>query len=276
MSNVDEKTVSGFGDEWTRFDQSEMHSSVRQHLFQGYFSIFPWDTLPENSVGCDIGCGSGRWAMEVAPRVGLLHCIDPSSAIEVAKNNLKPFSNLEFHNVGVDDLPMPDASMDFAYSLGVLHHIPDTAAAMKACVNKLKPGAPFLVYLYYAFDNRPAWFRRVWQASDFARKLISRQPNLIRHLVCEILALLVYLPLAKIAFMSEKMGLMVSNWPLAEYRNRSFYVMRTDSLDRFGTRLENRFTRAQIGDMMRSSGLEDIRFSEDAPYWCAIGIRRSV
>jgi 2-polyprenyl-3-methyl-5-hydroxy-6-metoxy-1,4-benzoquinol methylase len=32
--------------------------------------------------------------------------------------------------------------------LGVLHHIPDTAAAMRDCVRKLKLGAPFLFYLY--------------------------------------------------------------------------------------------------------------------------------
>ena len=49
--------------------------------------------------------------------------------------------------------------MDFGYSLGVLHHLEDTQAGMAACVRKLKPGAPFLVYIYYALENRPIWFR---------------------------------------------------------------------------------------------------------------------
>jgi 2-polyprenyl-3-methyl-5-hydroxy-6-metoxy-1,4-benzoquinol methylase len=44
--------------------------------------------------------------------------------------------------------------MDFGYSLGVLHHIPDAQKALSDCVKKLKLGAPFLVYLYYSFDNR--------------------------------------------------------------------------------------------------------------------------
>lgn len=49
--------------------------------------------------------------------------------------------------------------------------------------------------------------------------------------------------------------------------------MRTDSLDRFGTRLEHRFTRAEIEKMMLESGLENIRFSDQVPYWVACGTR---
>jgi hypothetical protein len=51
--------------------------------------------------------------------------------------------------------------------------------------------------------------------------------------------------------------------------------MRTDSLDRFGTRLEHRFTRAEIEAMMKATGLVDIRFRDDTPYWVACGRRAS-
>ena len=154
-TNLDGKTVEGFGDEWERFDQSGLPAAEHVRLFDSYFSVFPWDTLPENSEGFDLGCGSGRWAKLAAPRVGKLHCIDPSSALEVARRNLAKNPNCEFHIASVDVIPVDDASMDFGYSLGVLHHVPDTQAAISACVEKLKVGAPFLVYLYYAFDNRP-------------------------------------------------------------------------------------------------------------------------
>ena len=50
--------------------------------------------------------------------------------------------------------------------------------------------------------------------------------------------------------------------------------MRTDSLDRFGTRLEHRFTKKQIEMMMNNAGLEKIIFSDIAPFWCAIGYKR--
>ena len=69
----------------------------------------------------------------------------------------------------------------------------------------------------------------------------------------------------------EKTGMNVSTFPLSAYRNYGFYVMRTDALDRFGTRLEQRFTKNEIKQMMESSGLKDITFSEKSPFWCAVG-----
>jgi hypothetical protein len=57
------------------------------------------------------------------------------------------------------------------------------------------------------------------------------------------------------------------SWPLKFYADRSFYVMRTDALDRFGTRLEQRYTKKAIALMLEAAGLEDIQFSDSAPYW---------
>ena len=62
----------------------------------------------------------------------------------------------------------------------------------------------------------------------------------------------------------------VKHWPLAAYRNMSFYAMRTDSLDRFGTRLEKRYTRWEIETMMREAGLRDVEFSTSV-FWAAAG-----
>lgn len=272
--NLDPATVDGFGDEWTRFDQTGMSSADTQRLFETYFSVFPWTKLSPNSVGFDLGCGTGRWARLVAPRVGTLHCIDPSVAIEVARRNLNAHGNCEFHQAGVANIPLSDRSMDFGYSLGVLHHVPETSAALAACVAKLKPGAPFLVYLYYAFDNRPAWFRMIWRYSDWVRKVVSRLPYGLRFLVSQVIAVIIYWPLARIAKIAEHLGAKVTNFPLSAYRECGFYVMRTDALDRFGTRLEQRFTRAEMAAIMASAGLANITFSENGPFWCAVGYAR--
>jgi len=271
--NVDRGTVEGFGDEWTRFDQSELDPEERRRIFEMYFGIFPWRALAADAAGFDLGCGSGRWARMVAPRVGTLHCIDPSSALEVARKNLAECPNCEFHAADADNIPLPDGSMDFGYSLGVLHHVPDTERAMKACVSKLKPRAPFLVYLYYAFDNRPVWFRAVWKLSDMVRRVISRMPHPLRYAFSQVLAVTVYWPFARFARALESMGVSSRNIPLSAYRDYSFYTMRTDALDRFGTRLEQRFSRNQIKAMMERSGLVDIAFSEEIPFWCAVGYR---
>src|SRR5215212_6716495 len=89
MKNVDDAVVRGFGDEWQRFDQRELSRAELEAMFDSYFSIFPWERLPADAEGFDAGCGSGRWASFVAPRVGRLHCIDASAdALSVARRNL--------------------------------------------------------------------------------------------------------------------------------------------------------------------------------------------
>jgi len=272
--NLDVNTVNSFGDEWSRFDQSELSAVEAARIFNEYFAVFPWEKLPKNPTGFDMGCGSGRWARLMAPRVGHLHCIDPSSALDVAKRTLSTATNVSFHKASVDDNALPPNSQDFGYSLGVLHHVPDTAAALRACVAMLKPGAPFQLYLYYAFDNRSLPFKLVWRCSDLLRRAVCKLPAKLKHLVTDILAVSVYFPLARFALLAERMGFAVASIPLSYYRNHSFYTMRTDSRDRFGTPLEHRFTRKEIAAMMDAAGLGDVRFSDRAPYWCAVGIKR--
>ena len=275
MNNIDKKTISSFGDEWTRYDQKLLKDEEHKFLFDKYFHIFPWESLPDNAKGFDMGCGSGRWASLVAPKIEKLTCIDPSmEALQVAKKNLTHFNNIDFINSSTSDLTLPHNSQDFGYSLGVLHHIPDTQAALHDCVQILKPGAPFLIYLYYKFDNRPIWYVFIWFLSDILRKIISKMPPFIKSIITSSIAIFIYYPLARLALIVEKLGLNVNNWLLASYRQTSFYTMQTDSRDRFGTPLEKRFTRKEIKKMMEASGLTNIKFSEKFPFWCAVGKKK--
>jgi SAM-dependent methyltransferase len=272
--NVDEQVAAGFGDEWSRFDQSELSSEAKQRIFDEYFGIFPWQLVDASSNGADFGCGSGRWASVVAPRVGHLYCVDASAAaLESARRNLRNFANCSLIHSGLDEMPIAPASLDFAYSLGVLHHIPDTRAALSRCVEKLKPGAPLLLYLYYSFDNKPDWYRLLWQLSDLVRRSVSRLPHALRYATSQIIAAAIYWPLARGARLGARRGFSTRSWPLAYYADKPFYVMRTDALDRFGTRLEKRFSRSQVEALMRSCGLERIVFSDSMPFWCAVGYR---
>lgn len=270
--NLDARTVQGFGQEWTAFKQDDVAPAELARIFAAYFKHFPFASLASSAQGFDLGCGSGRWAALAAPRVGHLHCIDASAAaLEVAGTRLAGTANVTFHHASVDSIPLPDGSQDFGYSLGVLHHVPDTAAGIASCVAKLKPGAPFLLYLYYRFDNRPAWFRLLWSLSDLLRRGIARLPFKLRVGVTNVIAAVVYWPLARLSRLAARRGLNVEAWPLSAYRDRSFYTMRTDALDRFGTRLEQRFTRAEMGAMMEAAGLERVRFNEDEAFWTAVG-----
>jgi SAM-dependent methyltransferase len=276
--NIDRRTVASFGAEWSRFTQSERDLAAvdRLAMFDSYFRLFPWQLLSPGSIGADIGCGSGRWAALVAPRVGHLYAVDPSpEALAVAAANLRHFANVSPVEAAADDLPFAEESLDFAYCLGVLHHVPDTAGALRAIVGKLKPGAPLLVYIYYALDNRGAGYRLLWRIANLARLLLSRSPRWLQRLACGLIAYFVYWPAARAAALLDRRSMLPRNWPLAYYRHRSLYVMRTDAYDRFCTPLEKRFSRRQIEQMLQACGCDDIRFSPAMPFWCAVAIKAS-
>ena len=99
--NKDDAMIASFGDEWHRFDQKGMGVDESNRVFNDYFSIFPCDQLAPNAEGFDMGCGSGRWARHVAPRLGLPHRIHPSTALDVARNTIKDHSNISFHRASV-------------------------------------------------------------------------------------------------------------------------------------------------------------------------------
>lgn len=275
MSNVDDRTVAGFGHQWSTYRQDREGDEMRR-LFDRYFSLFPWDRLGPEAVGFDMGCGSGRWARFVSDRVGKLLCVDASAeALEVAKSNLKDRANVEFVVGSVGDRLVPEGSMEFGYSLGVLHHVPDTQGALTSCAKMLKPGAPFLVYLYYSMDNKPGWYRAVWKMSGVLRWFISHLPIALRNVVTESIALIVYWPLARLSRMLDGFGINTKDLPLNDYKDSSFYRMRHNARDRFGTPLEQRFSRKEIEEMMAKAGLENIAFREGPPYWCALGFRKA-
>jgi len=271
MKNIDKTVVDDFGHEWKKFNHLSTNEDDIKSSFNQYFDIFPFKELESNSEGFDMGCGSGRWAKFVAPKVGILNCIDPSKlAIEVTKKNLLHIDNANFYNGSVGDDILPVASQDFGYCLGVLHHVPNTLDGIKSCSKLLKKNAPFLLYLYYNLENRPILFRMIWKLSDYARRIISVLPKKIKMIFCFLIALFIYWPLAKLSWIIDKFGFNVSSIPLNDYRKKTFYIMSNDALDRFGTRLEKRYSKKQITEMLIQAGFKDIKFSENMPCWVCL------
>ena len=277
MKDVDPKTVSSFGDEWTRFDQKSLDRDETRKMFDLYFRTFPWalEQLGEKT-GADFGCGSGRWASVLAPFTKALHCIDASDAVlAIASANLSAIPQVQLMHASLAEMPLlPSASLDFGYCLGVLHHTPDPVAGLQEISRVLKPGAPLLLYLYYAFDNRPKWFELLWRVSNVARTLISSLPRTAKFIVCDLIALIIYWPLARGARALERLGPTPRNWPLAAYRHRALYVMRNDALDRFGTPLEKRYSKLEISAMLAASGFERVTFSDTEPFWVSLAYKK--
>lgn len=270
-ANLDVATVESFGEEWSKFDSfSEKELEVAGSQ---YFDIVPTEMLNTSHRVLDVGCGTGRWSYYVANRCGTIEAIDPSKAVLAAKKLTANKPNINITQAGVDDIPFEKASFDFVFSLGVLHHVPDTRAAVRKCVEMVKPGGYFMVYLYYSLDNRGALYKLIFNMSIIFRLIISKLPSGLKKFVCDIIAFLVYLPFVGLAGLFKALGAskFYKKIPLSYYLGKSLNIIRNDALDRFGTPLEQRFSKKEITEMMTAAGLGDIVFSDNEPYWHAVG-----
>ena len=274
-NNLDKKTVKSFGEEWASFHNfSDDDIKISGDK---YFDIVSKEMLNEKSTVIDIGCGSGRFIKYLKGRYNKIVGVDPSSAIFAADELLGKDENIQLVQASTDHIPFPDEYFDFGYSLGVLHHIPDTQKAFSDSVRKVKSGGYFLVYLYYSLDNRSIFFKLLFYLSSAVRWGVSKMPSKLKRLVCDMLAILFYMPfiffcrLLKFVQVSERYRRLI---PLQAYEEQSFYIIRNDSLDRFGTPLEQRFSKKEIKEMMKNAGLTDIVFSTKIPYWHAIGKKK--
>ncbi len=269
--NIDKKVVEEFGEEWLRF--SDFNDENIKSAAEEYFDIVDDTILNKQTYALDIGCGTGRWTRYLSSRAGFIEAVDPSNAIFAAAKILKDKDNIRLARASVETLPFEDETFDFVMSIGVLHHIPDTAQAMRDCVKKVKKGGHFYVYLYYNLEKRGPVFTGLFKLSDLIRSGICRLPGNLKKIVCDILAVTVYMPLVLSVKLLYFLGLskLAKRMPLSAYHNKSFFIIRNDALDRFGTRLEQRFSAKEIYDMMESAGLTNVILSHGVPYYHAIG-----
>lgn len=272
--NLDEETVNSFGDEWQKFNH--FTDEEIEKIGDEYFDIVPESILNSNTIVLDVGCGTGRWSKYLANKVKFIEAIDPSEAIISACQVLKQDKNVRVTKAATDNIPFNDQSFDFAISLGVLHHIPDTKKALHDMVQKVKIHGHVLIYIYYSLDNRGFLFKLLFFLSNIIRFFISKLPKSIKQVVCELIAIFIYYPFIFIGSLIKSLFPGSNLWkkvPLSYYIGKSYNVVRNDTLDRFGTPLEQRFSKNEIYQMMIDAGLSDITFSQQTPYWHAFGTR---
>ena len=270
--NVDHEVIESFGHEWAAFDYSESETDeALDAQFLAYCEPIDLGQFnPATSIAGDFGAGSGRWASRLLPYFSIVYALEPSDgASTVIKKKFAAENKIKILQETVGENSIPDNSLDFAMSLGVLHHIPDTSLAIKDVASKIRSGGIFLCYLYYKLDNKPLFYRGLFSVANLLRWIISRLPYRLRRIIAKAIAALIYLPFARVSKLLDKKGKDVSNIPLHHYANMPFVMLQNDALDRFGTRLEKRFSKKEIVEMLRASGfdLSTLKFSEVEPFW---------
>lgn len=265
------QTATAFGEEWRYFSQNlaDYEESARS-----YFDLL----APNDFSGMilDAGCGMGRWARYAGGRGQTLIAVDLSSAVDVAVRTLENMPNAHIIQADLHQLPFRSATFDLIYSLGVLHHLPDPLTGLDRVVRHLKPGGKFLAYFYYALDNRPRYFHVLLWFVTGLRFVISRLPHRAARVICCAIALTVYWPLVQFGNCLRAIGLerVARQVPLYEfYTGKSFRSLFNDSVDRFATRVEFRFTRERIREMFAKVGLLNAQFSNTTPFWKVLGVK---
>jgi SAM-dependent methyltransferase len=265
--------IAGFDDEWRRF--GVVGTSDQSDVFGMYFDLLPPERFAATETVLDAGCGAGRWAFEVASRGPRVIAVDLGRSIEVARANTSS-DRVWCIQADIAALPLASGSVDWAYSLGVLHHTTNPELGLQKIVDAVRPHGAVLLYLYYAVEDRGALFRSIFKAVDLTRRVVSQQPRPVIRAVATTLAAAVYWPLARSAAFLERAGAssIAAKLPLSFYRHLSFGTMRNDSLDRFGTRRELRYSRREMIGLMEGSGLRDIAISPRQPFWHGVGSKR--
>jgi SAM-dependent methyltransferase len=270
--NIDQGVIDSFGHEWATFHYGETETSEALNAqFDAYcapINLSHFD--PKKSIAADFGAGSGRWASRLIPFFSLVYALEPSDgASKVLKNKFAGEAKIVVlqETVGANSIPLE--SLDLAMSLGVLHHIPDTALAIKDVSLKIKPGGIFLCYLYYNLENKPTLYKLIFKCVNVVRKIVSALPQKIKHFVTVVIAALVYWPLARFSKVMNRFRVNTSNIPLHHYADMPFVMLANDALDRFGTTLEQRFSKAEIIEMLSAADFDisTLKFSDIEPFW---------
>ena len=270
--NLDQGVIDSFGHEWATYDYGETETSeALDAQFMAYCA--PVDLTqfnPKTSLAGDFGAGSGRWSSRLSPHFSLVYALEPSDgANSVLKNKFSNDPKIVVLQETVGSNSIPLASLDLAMSLGVLHHIPDTGLAIKDVSRRIKPGGVFLCYLYYSLENKPAYYKMIFKAVDGVRRVISVLPQRLKQFVTSLIAGVIYWPLARFSKVLNKFGINTSNVPLHHYADMPFVMLANDALDRFGTTLEQRFSKAEITEMLRVANFDisTLKFSDKEPFW---------
>ncbi len=111
----------------------------------------------------EIGCGTGSTAILHAPYVKHIRAVDFSAnmiAIAQGKAEAEHIDNVTFEQAAIEDLDIPDQSLDAVLGLSILHLLEDREVAIARVYQMLKPGGIFVTSTV-CIGNTMNWFKFV-------------------------------------------------------------------------------------------------------------------
>jgi SAM-dependent methyltransferase len=162
------RTAAAFGYSWTHYPKQNPYTPEQWSDW-----VYPLEASDfEGKVVLDAGCGLGGFA-EYARAWGAARVvgIDLSSAVDAAAERLG--GSVDVVQGDLFALPIADGSFDLAYSIGVLHHLPDPERGFRSLASAVKPGGLVFAWVYGRENN--GFIVRV--VDPFRRHVFSRLPR---------------------------------------------------------------------------------------------------
>lgn len=253
--------ADNFGMQWNHFRKTQLDSHSGHPISsERFWKATGWRPQAlEGKWVLDAGCGAGRFA-EVALGAGAnVVALDYSSAVDACHANLKHHPNLHVVQGDIYALPFAPETFDFVYSLGVLQHTPDVAAAFAALPPMVRPGGAlctdyywrrFRTLMHAKYLFRPIT-RHVSQAKLFAF-LERRVPAMLATSRALGRIPVIGRALKRIVPVADYTGV----FPLSEQQLREWALL--DTFDMLAPTYDNPQTAATVGQWMENAGLIDV------------------
>lgn len=176
VANVKLETASRFAEEWTRW--SDLREYYEREFFDWIAPLGPKDF--ENQLLLEGGCGKGRHTAIVAAHgAKAIVALDLGESAFVAFAHTRHFPNA---HVIIGDLLNPPVRpvFDLAFSVGVLHHLPDPAAGFASLASRVREGGRVAFWVYGEEGNE--WITRY--VDPLRKAITSRLPAPLLRAAC--------------------------------------------------------------------------------------------
>jgi SAM-dependent methyltransferase len=251
--SISKRTQVLFGDEWQRFPEL---LAVHAEIFRWYFEGDGPVAWPDLRV-LDAGCGMGRWLHFAREQGARIVGMDVSAAVDVAAQ--REGARADFVQGDLRCPPFPAESFDLVYSFGVVHHLAQPAAAVRALAALVRPGGTLRLYVYRSLADEGLTRRALLGAVTALRSLTTRLPPDALHAFSWAVA-----AIAEVAFLAPRRALrgwrlgdrLTRGLPLVHYVDVPFRMLVAEQFDRFGAPLEGRYRRDEVEGWLRGAGLE--------------------
>jgi SAM-dependent methyltransferase len=217
-----QRTVSGFGWEWEKFDDQIRDTHMTS---EANFLDFIWPVEPklfQDKVVLDAGCGMGRF-LKLGAEFGSQEIIgiDLSSSVEVAYRNVREVPNA--HVIQADILALPfRCSFDYIFSIGVLQFLQDPKAGFEALTAQLEEAGTISIWVYARENN--GWVIRL--VSPVRKHITSRIPRPALYGVSHLLAVLLYIGIRVVYKPVNERGTLRRFASLLPYNDYLYYSSR--------------------------------------------------